>query len=118
VAEFVHHLDRAKKPLIDAPIMVRGARDRVEIDCALQWNDSYHEQVLAFTNNIPQRDGGTHLAAFRTALTRIVTRYTQEAGGRGKDKVAITGDDAREGLTAVIPVKVPDPKSPSQTKDT
>jgi DNA gyrase subunit B len=117
VAEFVHHLDRAKHPLIDAPVMIRGKRDNVEIDCALQWNDSYHEQVLAFTNTIPQRDGGTHLAAFRAALTRVVTRYAGEQGAARKEKVAITGDDAREGLTAVISVKVPDPKFSSQTKD-
>ncbi len=117
VAEFVHHLDRAKKPLIEAPVLIRGLRDRVEVDCALQWNDSYHEQVLTFTNNIPQRDGGTHLAGFRAALTRVVTRYAEQMGAARKEKVAITGDDAREGLTAVVSVKVPDPKFSSQTKD-
>ncbi len=117
VAEFVHHLDRAKKALLDAPILIQGEKDRVEVDCALQWNDSYHEQVLCFTNNIPQRDGGTHLAAFRGALTRIVTRYAAEMGAARKEKVTISGDDAREGLTAVVSVKLPDPKFSSQTKD-
>jgi DNA gyrase subunit B len=117
VAEFVHHLDRAKHPLIDAPILIRGKRDNVEIDCALQWNDSYHEQVLTFTNNIPQRDGGAHLAGFRAALTRVVTRYAGDIGAARKEKVTLTGDDAREGLTAVVSVKVPDPKFSSQTKD-
>ncbi len=114
---FVSHLDRTKKALIDAPIYVTGGREGVEVECALQWNDSYHENVLCFTNNIPQRDGGSHLAGFRAALTRVVTRYAESSGLAKKEKVDITGDDAREGLTAVLSVKVLDPKFSSQTKE-
>src|SRR5246127_3937295 len=117
VEAFVRHLDKARQPLIKAPIVIRGRRDKVEIDLSLWWNDGYHETVLCFTNNIPQRDGGTHLAAFRGALTRQVTGYADTAGGARKEKVALTGDDCREGLTAVLSVKVPDPKFSSQTKD-
>jgi DNA gyrase subunit B len=117
IEAFVRHLDKAKHPLIKQPIIVRGRRESVELDLALWWNDGYHENVLCFTNNIPQRDGGTHLAAFRSALTRIITNYAEQSGAAKREKVAVSGEDAREGLTAVVSVKVPDPKFSSQTKD-
>jgi DNA gyrase subunit B len=117
VEAFVRHLDKAKQPLIKAPIVIRGRREKVEIDLALWWNDSYHEQMLCFTNNIPQRDGGTHLAAFRAALTRVMSTYIDESGAGKREKVSVSGEDAREGLTCVLSVKVPDPKFSSQTKD-
>ncbi len=114
---FVRYLDRSKQSLIGEPIMVHGEREKVIVEVALWWNDSYHENVLLFTNNIPQRDGGTHLAGFRAALTRVVNKYAGESGLAKKEKVDLSGEDAREGLTCVLSVKVPDPKFSSQTKD-
>ncbi len=117
VEAFVKYLDRNKTALVPQPIVIKAERDSVVVDCALWWNDGYHESVLCFTNNIPQRDGGTHLAAFRGALTRQITGYAESGGVARKEKVALTGDDCREGLTAVLSIKVADPKFSSQTKD-
>jgi DNA gyrase subunit B len=117
VEAFVRHLDKAKTPLLKAPLVIRGRRDKVEIDLSLWWNDGYHETMLCFTNNIPQRDGGTHLSAFRGALTRVITSYAETSGAAKREKVSVNGEDAREGLTCVLSVKVPDPKFSSQTKD-
>ncbi|SDW89452.1 DNA topoisomerase (ATP-hydrolyzing) subunit B [Roseicitreum antarcticum] len=117
VREFVRHLDRSKAAVMPDPIYITGERDDIGIEVAMWWNDSYHETVLPFTNNIPQRDGGSHLAGFRGALTRTINNYAQSSGIAKREKVSFTGDDAREGLTCVLSVKVPDPKFSSQTKD-
>jgi len=117
VAAFVQHLNQSKSALIPETIFIQGEREGISLEAALEWTDAYHEQVLCFTNNIPQRDGGTHLAGFRGALTRIINKYAAESGLAKKEKVDINGEDAREGLTCVLSVKVPDPKFSSQTKD-
>jgi DNA gyrase subunit B len=117
VREFVKYIDRSKTAVMPEPIFIQGEKNGIGIEVAMWWNDSYHETVLPFTNNIPQRDGGTHMAGFRGALTRVINNYAQTSGVAKREKVDFTGDDAREGLTCVLSVKVPDPKFSSQTKD-
>ncbi len=117
VAAFVKYIDKSRQALLAEPIMIRGETNGITVEVGMWWNNSYDEHTLCFTNNIPQRDGGTHMAGFRGALTRIVNKYVADGGTAKKEKIAVTGDDAREGLTCVLSVKVPDPKFSSQTKD-
>ena len=117
ITEFVKFLDKSKKPIFDDPINVTGTKNNIEVDCSLWWNDSYYEQVMPFTNNIRQKDGGTHLSGFRGALTRVINTYYENNLANKKNQISFNGDDIREVLTCVLSVKVQDPKFSSQTKD-
>ncbi|MDC3144014.1 DNA topoisomerase (ATP-hydrolyzing) subunit B [Pelagibacteraceae bacterium] len=117
IIEFVKFLDKSKKPIFNEPINVKGAKNNIEVDCSMWWNDSYYEQVMTFTNNIRQKDGGTHLSGFRGALTRVINNYYEGGSSGKKNQISFNGDDIREGLTCVLSVKVQDPKFSSQTKD-
>ena len=114
---YVKFLDKSREAIVEDVIFFKGSNDDISVECAIQWNKSYYEHFLVFTNNIPQRDGGTHVAGFRSALTRTVNTAINNVGIQKKDKVSLTGEDAREGLTCILSVKVPDPKFSSQTKD-
>ena len=117
IKSFVEYLDRSKSTIHESIVYIKGQKNDIEVELGLSYNDSYYENVLCFTNNIPQRDGGAHLAGFRGALTRVLSKYIQSNPMGKKDKINLSGEDMREGITAVLSVKVPDPKFSSQTKE-